>query len=87
MKDVKAILIDIDNTLLDFQKGAKYTVGIAFNSVGLDYDDHCFEVFTEQNDKLWDRIERGELTREGLHKIRFYTIFNVARVLKKRRLL
>lgn len=76
MDNIKAILIDIDNTLLDFNKGAKTAVGEAFNKCGLSYDERCFNVFSEQNDLLWQRIERGELTREGLHKIRFYTIFN-----------
>lgn len=77
MKGIKAILIDIDNTLLDFYESAKYAVGVAFGKVGLDYNEHCFKVFTEQNDLLWQKIECGELTRQGLHQIRFKIIFDV----------
>lgn len=77
MKNIKAVLIDIDNTLLDFNKGAEITVGVAFNKCGLDFNEHYFNTFIEQNDLLWQKIERGELTREGLHKIRFNTIFKV----------
>ena len=77
MEDIKAVLIDIDNTLLDFNKGAEIAVGVAFNKCGLTFNEHCFNTFIEQNDLLWQKIERGELTREGLHQIRFKTIFNV----------
>ena len=76
MEGIKAVLIDIDNTLLDFYKGARFAVGDAFKKVGLDYNEHCFNVFTEQNDLLWQKIERGELTRQGLHQIRFKIIFD-----------
>ena len=77
MKNIKAVLIDIDNTLLDFNKGAEIVVEIAFNKCGLTYKNHYIKTFIEQNDLLWEKIERGELTREGLHKIRFNTIFKV----------
>ena len=77
MNDIKAVLIDIDNTLLDFNKGAEIAVEMAFNECGIDYKKHYIDTFIEQNDLLWQKIERGELTREGLHKIRFNTIFNV----------
>lgn len=77
MSKIKVILLDIDNTILDFNKSAKKAVEIAFNICGLEYNDNTFNVFIEQNDKLWQKIERGELTRQELHKIRFQTIFNV----------
>ena len=77
MDKIKAILLDIDNTILDFNKCAEKAVKIAFEKCGLEYTDNTFKVFTEQNDMLWQKIERGELTRQGLHKIRFNTIFNV----------
>ena len=77
MNDIRAVLIDIDNTLLDFNKGAEIAVGKAFNECGLNFNEQYFATFIEQNDLLWQKIERGELTREGLHKIRFNTIFNV----------
>ena len=77
MKNIKAVLIDIDNTLLDFNKGAEIAVEKAFNECGITYKKDYIKTFIEQNDLLWQKIERGELTREGLHKIRFNTIFKV----------
>ena len=52
MENIKAVLIDIDNTLLDFNKGAEITVEIAFNKCGLPFNEHCFNTFIEQNDLL-----------------------------------
>ena len=77
MKNIKAVLIDIDNTLLDFNKGAEIAIEKAFNACGIIYKKEYIKTFIEQNDLLWEKIERGELTREGLHKIRFNTIFKV----------
>ena len=76
IENVKAILIDIDNTLLDFNKGSKIAMAKAFNECGIEFKDGYFDVFTRENDLLWEKIERGELTRLGLHKVRFYIIFD-----------
>ncbi len=76
MEKIKAILLDIDNTILDFNKSAEKAIEIAFKKFGLDFNNNTINVFIEQNDMLWHRIEKGELTRQELHKIRFNTIFN-----------
>ena len=80
INDIKAILIDIDNTLLDFNKGAKLAMEKAFIECGLSFKDEYFSVFTRENDLLWEKIERGELTRQGLHKVRFSIIFNALNI-------
>ena len=77
MDKIKAILLDIDNTILDFNKCAEKAVKITFEKCNVEFDENTFPVFIEQNDMLWQKIERGELTRQGLHKIRFNTIFGV----------
>lgn len=76
IENVKVILIDIDNTLLDFNKGAKIAMAKALKECGVEFQDWYFEVFTRENDLLWEKIERGELTRQGLHKVRFHIIFD-----------
>ena len=76
IENIKAILIDIDNTLLDFNKGGKIAMEKAFIECGLAYKDEYFKVFIRENDLLWLKIERGELTRQGLHKVRFQIIFD-----------
>ena len=77
MEKIKAILLDIDNTILDFNKCAEKAIKVAFEKCGLEYGKNTINVFIEQNDLLWLKIEKGELTRQQLHKIRFNTIFKV----------
>lgn len=75
---IKAVFIDVDNTLLDFQEGAKEAMDKAFEKRGMKRKEGFFEIFKRINDGLWHKIELGELTREGLAKIRFNMIFREA---------
>ena len=75
MKNVKAVLIDIDNTLLDFHKSAKASMKKSFERLGLEFKDCYFDTFTVVNDALWLEIEKGNLTRQQLFKISFNTVF------------
>ncbi len=74
--NVKAVLIDIDNTIIDFNASAYLAMRNAFTVFGLEVPNELFPTFKRINDGLWQRIERGELTREGLHKVRWNAIFN-----------
>ena len=75
-KNVKAILIDVDNTLLDFNASAEKAMKDGYARYGLPCPDNLFETFKRINDDLWLQIERGEITRFDLHKIRWQLIFN-----------
>lgn len=68
---IKTVLIDIDNTLLDFDESSKECIKQAFSEQDLPFDQTTFPIFKSINDDLWRKIERGELDRPGLHKIRF----------------
>ena len=57
---LKAVLMDIDDTLLDFGKCAEQAMRIGFAEWGLPYDDSTYATFTRINDGLWLMIERGE---------------------------
>ena len=73
---IKAILIDVDNTLLDFDECVKAALRDGFAHFGLPpYREEMFPIFTRINNKLWHQIELGELTREELMKIRFDQVF------------
>ena len=52
IENVKAILIDIDNTLLDFHKGAKIAMEKAFSECSLIFKDEYFGVFTREKPRL-----------------------------------
>ncbi len=72
---LKAVLMDIDDTLLDFGKCAEQAMRIGFSEWGLPYDDSTYATFTRINDGLWLMIERGELTTQQLFEFRWNRIF------------
>lgn len=74
MEKSTVLLFDIDNTLLDFSAGAMQAMEEIFRAAGLPYAPEMFAVFQVENDKLWARIERGELTIAGLRDVRWQTI-------------
>ncbi len=72
---IKNVFIDIDNTLLDFDKCAEDSMKKTCKKYKIEYEKEFFEVFTVVNDSLWLKIEKGELTKFELHRIRFNMIF------------
>lgn len=72
---IKAVLVDIDNTLLDFNACARLSMKTAFEKNGLDYNDQTFSVFSSVNNGLWQDVEKKLITIDELHKIRFNKIF------------
>lgn len=72
---IKAVLIDVDNTILDFNKCAY----LAMHSVAKDFSitlpKDIENIFHTVNDELWKKIEQGQLTRDELHQIRWEIIF------------
>ena len=72
---IKAVLLDVDNTLLDFNKSASETIKSAFKDLGLKYSDQIMGAFLRTNDMLWQKVETKEITRQELHRIRWNIIF------------
>ena len=72
---ITTVFIDIDNTLLDFDLSARQAMSAALKEYGVSYRDDMFPTFKKINDDLWRRIEDGSLTKDGLRKIRWLTVF------------
>ena len=72
---IKAILIDIDDTLLDFEKNAYCALERAFSYQNVPFKPEYFDVFIKINTSLWEMIERKEITKEQLKEIRFLKVF------------
>lgn len=73
---IKAVLFDIDNTLLSFDEYVKESMKNGFEKFGIaTYNDEMFAAFTQVNSKLWRLIEKGEMTFEELLKTRWNKIF------------
>lgn len=74
---MKIVFLDVDGTLLDFDGYVKETLQTGFRKFHLGtYEPGVYQVFEQINTDLWEQIERGELTREELMKIRFRKIFD-----------
>ena len=76
MMKLKAIFIDIDNTLLSFDAYVKQTMEQGFAHFGLKtYELWMYDTFTQVNNGLWRQIEDGTLTFAELTKIRWNRVF------------
>lgn len=73
---VKAVLFDIDNTLLSFDGYVREAMKNGFARFGLcEYEDHMLDAFHKTNAELWRSLEQGELSFDELIKIRWNMIF------------
>lgn len=73
---IKAILLDVDNTLLDFNACARQSMISACEESGVPWDEAMYPVFLRVNDRLWGEIEKGRLTVEELYQRRWNRIFH-----------
>lgn len=75
-KDIKAVFIDIDDTVFSFEEFVKQTMREGFEEFGLrKYRDEDYQVFKRINETFWNEIEQGKLTLKELRKIRWNRIF------------
>ncbi len=64
------VLLDLDDTIFDFQAGNKNAVHELMRELGMD-SETIFEEYQEHNHACWAALERGEMTQEVLHVERF----------------
>lgn len=72
---IKTVLIDIDNTLLDFDAGTHRALKTLFPKYGIEFSSEALKIFAAENAKLWNKIEKGELSKAELRRIRWNTVF------------
>ncbi|MCM1087616.1 MAG: YjjG family noncanonical pyrimidine nucleotidase [Muribaculaceae bacterium] len=70
-----AILWDLDQTILDFNKSRDYALPYTFHEMGLEINAEQTALYLEINDSYWKRLERGEITKDEVHYGRFRTLF------------
>ena len=73
---IKTVLIDVDDTLLDFKECSITAIKQSMLDFNFLYKDEYYDVFQKENNKLWQMIENKTLTIEELHQIRWKNIFN-----------
>lgn len=72
---IKAVLIDVDNTLLDFNLGSKVIMQQLFDEYDCQFTEEIYDTYIEHNEGLWRKYERGEMTRDEIYVSRWKTIF------------
>lgn len=73
---IKALLIDIDNTILDFDAYVQEGMKNGFEKFGLPpYEDYMNDIFWKINSKMWQDIEDGVITYQDLLNTRWNKVF------------
>lgn len=72
----KFVLMDLDDTLLDFHSSEAWALKNALSSLGVDSSEKTVARYSEINDSLWKKLEQGKITRERLLVERFEILFS-----------
>lgn len=73
---IKSVFLDLDDTILDFQKGERRAIYKAFVDMGLPVDDSIINRYIEINLSCWQALERGEMTKDQVLVDRFRLLFD-----------
>lgn len=69
------VLLDLDNTILDFNHAERVALGRAFAELGLEMNDEIAARYHKINIRHWEMLEDGLLTREQVLVQRYETLF------------
>lgn len=69
------LFLDLDDTILDFHKTERLAISRTFRSFGLEPTEQVLERYHVINRLHWERLERGELTRDQVLTGRFQMLF------------
>lgn len=75
-RDKAIVLLDLDDTILDFHKAEAAAIRQAFTELGIDAGERTVARYSEINRAHWEMLERGELTRGQVLVGRFRALFD-----------
>ena len=73
--DRPSVLLDLDNTILDFDTAEKVALGRALSAMGVPFDDSLLKRYNAINIRHWEMLEDGILTREEVLVKRFEALY------------
>ena len=76
MNGYTTLLLDVDETLLDFKKAEKVALNNTLITVGIDPTDEITARYHIINDSLWKALERGEIEKERIKTRRFELFYD-----------
>ncbi len=77
MKRYKTLLLDLDNTILDFTAAERAAISQTLHQIGVVPSTEVVRLYSAINDVLWKRLERGELDRNQVKYDRFRFLCDV----------
>ena len=72
---ITTVLLDVDDTLLDFTLGERVALRLAFEQRGLPFDPVYASIYHELNEMWWRRYDVGEATMQQVVVERFVDLF------------
>ena len=75
MKKYKILLMDVDDTLLDFKAAERNGICEVLKAYGVEPDEEKIALYSQLNDSLWKAFERGEIVRDTIMEVRFGRFF------------
>ncbi|MBQ3530940.1 MAG: YjjG family noncanonical pyrimidine nucleotidase [Oscillospiraceae bacterium] len=77
---IKAVFIDIDGTLLDFEACVEESMRVGLTENKIEYKPEMLETFHRINDVFWRDLEQGKITFEELLERRWATVFEALEI-------
>ena len=75
MKKYQVLLFDVDGTLLDFDKAERIGIDRVLTHFGVPATEDNVQKYHHLNKSYWQKLERGEITREQVLSLRFEDFF------------
>lgn len=72
----KIILFDLDETIFDFKKSEAAAVANALKQIGVTPNEKIVKRYSEINESLWKKLEKGEISRHEVLTKRFEILFD-----------
>jgi len=74
---IRVVMIDVDNTLLDFDEYVKFAMKTGFEKFGFKkYEEWMYDEFCIINHGFWRAYEKGEVSYEDILNNRWKSIWN-----------
>lgn len=71
----QTILIDADDTILDFHTNEQESLRKTFQAYGLEYSDEVYAIYHRHNIALWKAFEEGKISKAEILQQRFRKTF------------
>ncbi len=77
MANYDFVLLDVDDTLIDFALSERQGIKHVFRKFDLPFDEDIYRTYRRLNIELWESFERGDITKEDLLRVRFERLFEI----------